>query len=724
MNTTTYLNFRDSALEHLHKGQLLDALTSIEGQINFSGQLELRDRLITLREDYRLLLSYYKRGVNDPTRHGQRQQLLARAFELSQLLHHHRQMQGDTYRALTHRLAMGEREEREQLLRVLQEEHQYEDIFNVVWSSYGWSADIDAAATAFLLDGAQPYHRKTSLVAALMLSILSTFEAARLSWMVSMLINIVDTPLYDRLLTAVVFATIHHAESLALYPELARRIKNLFFDQRYATRIRELQQLLVGVLETQRFTQKMQTEIMPQMEKATQNLPLPENMEEMVELAQTPEHKEFAQTMIAVFQMHVRGVDTSYLAFQRLAERERFFRHAAHWFGAYEPTHPEVQACKAEHEMLNFVLQSKSSDTDRLGTLKLFETAQQLAAQHRASQEEEGAEAEEKEASPALEDALPKLPPQFVFEVQEEQDSAEPQTLEEKMAEQVAQQRKEDRQNLLGYLHDLYRYFHLFVHRHEGENPFRDNLLLLEHPLFAKVFAEERSIVRLAKACYALEQYATALALMQRLPETEKSLRFIAHCQYHLGERENCVESCLRLLQMKSDDEETLRMLIALYLRLQQEEEALVHLIHLESLLPDDLDLVLRTGLAFMRMGLYEDGLERMYKILYHEPERRDAKVCLGWALLNLRRLDEAEPILMALLNDQPTDNDYFNAAHLAWLRGDISAAAMLYAEALKLKEQTYAPADFFATDEKELRQLGFADEDFALMLDLINAAI
>lgn len=717
MNSTTYLHFRDTALGHLYQGQLLDALHCLEGQLNFSEQGVLRDRLLTLREDYRLLLSYYKRGVSDPSRHVQREKLLARAFELSQLLHHRYTMQGSHYRAQIHRLCMGEQEERQRLLEVLSGDYGYEELFNVAWSSYGWSADIEVAATLFLLDDAQPYHRKTAFVGAMMLSLLATFEAARLEWLVSMLIDVVETPLYDRLLLGMVLVVQHSAAPLQLYPALMQRIKALAVSPRYVERMGELQLALVGTMESEHFTLKLLAEIAPKMEQAAKELKASEQPEGVMEVPPGWEQQQFSQTMMEVFEMYVRGVDTSFGAFRQLAKREPFFRHAAHWFGAYEASHPEVAGSPVDGDTLQFVLRSKSGDTDCFGTLKLFEAAQRLSQQT-------DAEANDDDAALTANQETPKHLPQFVFEVQEESEADTEMTPEEKKAFEAATQKNAHQRMLRGYLHDVYRFFHLFRHRHEGENPFRHSPLLVENVLLAPALKSEKLLLRTAHACYKLEQRAQAIALASRLPETERTLQLIATCQAELKDHEESIATSLRLLRLNNNSEPALRLLSAAYLHTEREEEALVHLLQLEALQPDDLEVAFRTGLTFMRVGLYEEGLERMYKIHYHEPERRQIKVNIGWALLNLRRWDEAEPVLMDLLSDAPTSNDYLNAGHVAWLRGDISMAATLYGEALNAMGQEQATADFFAADLKELRELGLTDEDFALMIDLINAGV
>lgn len=721
MTSTLYLSFRDDALSALYARQLQNALYSIEGQIDLSQQIELRDRLLRLREDYELLLVYYKQGKPDPQRYVQRQRLLQRAFELSQLLHHRYQMGGEGYRAQVHRRAMEGKEEVEQLQSVLMTEADYVRVFDVVWSSYAWASELDATSLHFLQAHAVPYHRKTALVAALTLSLLASFSAARLSCLIELLVPDLDPRLYDRIRLGIVLVAVHHGQSLSLYPDLELRIRQKMVDSDDAQWLRQLQIALLGVQENERCAKKMEKELLPQLEKmAAQALPMQEG-EAREATVLTPHDEQFAHQMKRMVRLHEHGVDTSYFAFQSVVAHESFFEEAAHWFGAYEADHPEVKSLTEEEEKMQFLLRTKTCDTDRLGTLKLLQTAQAFAQRLKMVREAMEAEGTLPDDLPEELLPFPKPTPQLVFEMQEEAEDESTLLPHEKAEWQKRKEHRERRASWLGYLHDLYRYFHLFRHRHEGENPFRDNLLLTEHPLWGWALTGDRFGNRLGNAYYALGQDALAVEQWEKVATTPVHLHRLARCYARLKQADLCVATYLRILEMDSDDLEALQKLVLHYMHHRQFEEALVHMLHLESLLPKEMKVALTTAQLFMELGLFEDGLERAYKILYYEPEHREAKVCVGWALLNLRRWDEAEPLILGLLDEQALGNDYFNAGHLHWLRGRVPEAVRCYVECVKKREERYAASDFFESDEAELRQLGLDDDDFAIMLELIN---
>ena len=277
------------------------------------------------------------------------------------------------------------------------------------------------------------------------------------------------------------------------------------------------------------------------------------------------------------------------------------------------------------------------------------------------------------------------------------------------------------RARYIAYIHDTYRFFHLFVERSEGENPYRDNLMLLDNELFRGAFQEEKILVLLAQFTFAIKDYAHALDFFQQLPQEHRDVRLrLGQCHHATQQYDEAVKY-LEPIATEEEDEALLRLLANCYDALQRPEDALVLWIRLEQMLPNDLELAENLAKRFLDLQLYSDALDQLHKILYHEPEHFEALQLKAQCYLMMSRLEEAQKLYASLLEKHPESSDIlFFSAHCALLLGDHSMATRLYMACFEQEHVGSVPENLFHDTIQELQHVGFTPLLARLMRDLL----
>ena len=277
------------------------------------------------------------------------------------------------------------------------------------------------------------------------------------------------------------------------------------------------------------------------------------------------------------------------------------------------------------------------------------------------------------------------------------------------------------RARYIAYIHDTYRFFHLFVERSEGENPYRDNLMLLDNELFRGAFHEEKVLVLLAQFTFAIKDYAHALDFFQQLPQEHRDVRLRLGQCYHATQQYDEAIKFLEPIATEEEDEALLRLLANCYDALQRPEDALVLWIRLEQMLPNDLELAENLAKRFLDLQLYSDALDQLHKILYHEPEHFEALQLKAQCYLMMSRLEEAQKLYASLLEKHPESSDIlFFSAHCALLLGDYAMATRLYMACFEQEHVSYVPENLFDDAIQELHHVGFTPLLARLMRDLL----
>lgn len=730
-HSTAYLALRDATIDALRQNHLFSALEAMKGQLVYlKTSWIFHERLEDLRHEYRMLLTYLRQGAEDPTRRTQYDGFIHRAYDLAEAIHREWQWtEGHRYgEDVWQRL---HRHTNAPTWSEVLEKGDGREIFHYIWTGDAWTMAHRQQTIAWFLDLSVEVSLKATMLSGLLLRLMASFDAEMHRFLfdillpkeadctveeeaLGMLVN--DYPqLYDRALVALVFVQMKHAEvaatpiseqfpsALTLFPSHQQYCERLCQDTRFAKRIVALQKMLVIAHEAPRYAKRMEDELMPELLKQSKNIPKMETLDvEQIsrEIEEKPEvraaHEAILKAMAEFLRMQRNGVDATFSSFRQVQPRFLFFRDAANWFIPFSRNHPEVVSAKVSDKLWEFAFKGKTCDTDRFLTLKFIEQA------NNATTEQDQAKAQS-----WLEDNADAK--NFTFEIQD--------------SEGVQSSSEDEYSALRAYVHDCYRFFHLYYYRRETENPFRSTPYLYDYPAFAPLFRQTAVVQEIAEGFFKSENYAAALPLLRLLPPSEKNLRYLAiSCQLENHEEE--AVAAFEKLVLLNDTAQNVGLFAECCVQYERYEDAVVNYVRLEMTLPDDLRILYQLAYCFIRLELYAEATERLRHADYVHPNHPRVLSQLAWCLIMQRELKEASEYLDRVIQGTPNANDFFNAGHCAWLSGDVAAAMAYYGECLKVRGEKYFANDFFATDRTSLLTLGLTDADLAMMLDLLNMNI
>lgn len=701
MNTETYSYLRQDFLKALSHRRLLDAI-SILGSMN---ALSIRKiptgKLSTIRENYHFLLENFRQALPDPLRSFQLEQLFAQVYELGAFLQRAYDMQHThSQRSLVARTLKNMHEVPTQA-EVLLGNHSPRMLFEVIWTGESWSNEENQAALAFLRIHRIAENEKLLLVAAVMLSLLHSFDAQRFSYLLSILENQweatnmgITRRIADRALVALVFVIARQEMPLGFYPQLEERVRRLAQEPRLANRWLQLQRILLQSTETQNLMQQIETEILPQIEKHSGGALMGDrfdfqHIEEFVpqnraELNTQELQKQFSMLL----ELQRSGADITFGSFRQIFKRLPFFKVAANWFAFFTQRHPEVARVQAFREQWSVVLKNKSNDSDRFAFVKYLE----MMTTSGRGQQVEAADILMGMSQRRSEAAL-----YIPTELSDDDDSY-----------------------LRTFVQDCYRFFTLFAYQ-DYIDPFRTDkqLFLPDYGILAAAFANDQARENLIDFCHILEHHAQAERLLATLPDSYDRLKRRAICYQHLGQPDKAIPLYEKAFLL-DENEEILRALVDCCLLQGDTKQALTHMLRLEVRYPQDMDLLKKLVHCLLQHGRFEEALERLHKADYLSPDSTIYRL-KAWTLLNLYRYDEAVKYYDRLLAESLHATDLFHAAHAQWLLGNTATALVLYGEYLNVKQQAVATKAFFETDTQLLLAHGLTTEDLRLMIDLIN---
>jgi len=510
-----------------------------------------------------------------------------------------------------------------------------------------------------------------------------------------------------------VYIGIHQAAQIALFPSLVQQWKAWTKCEVWQEDLRIVQSTMLASAQSR----DTATDASQLMERLSQ-MPDPSNAQ-----AKQTFMREMASMVAERFVDGWAGVDIALAGFKQMYRRFPFFQDAANWFIPFSVQRPELQHLE-EMAGRKLELQHRA-----LGSTDLYIIAEMNLASKRF------AERLPQEIKDKIEEVSAKVPDEskdVVFHLEEE-DTAMLTILRNHrknsgVADLISTESQEFRALKLaynGYIHDSYRFFHLFVDRNEGENPYRDNLLLRDSVLFRGAFEDEASLAVLGQLSFAIKDYRHALTFFQLLPKEHRDVRLrLAQCHHATG---HYAEAALLLEKLveEEDDESLLRLLSHCYDALHKYEDALVAWIRLEQLNPENLEIAETLAQRFFDLQLYRDAIEQVHKIHYHKAEDLDALLLKYQCYLMMGRLEEAQNQYAVLLEKAPDHLDVLkNAAHCALLLGDIAMAARLYMAHLEREQLKFVQEDFFAHALTHLHAVGFSPQLATFMRDLLNSEL
>lgn len=731
MEQHTYEALRKEAREALGDGRLGDALHALEGLAGAGGQWENVSALDEIKEAYGMMLDYMERGSADPGREtmyndfvrraGELLDRVERGCELRQARSHYAAVHAtldrlggtdwtaaarclvDNAEALAACRRARPADEGSSRVRSLREEHVrlYRTLFEALWTGAPWTAAEAEAAAAFLSAPAPAGADKGLLVSAVTLALLHVFDVRKMTFLLDHSLS-ACVPVRVRAQVGAVLCYVRHVRRMELYPEVGARFVLLADDASFRAELLTMQLQLLMSLETKKIEKNLREDIIPEMMRGVpgmkpgKSLGLDEATARFSELAANPEwdkneHLErLERKMHELAEMQARGADVFMGSFSALKQRFPFFEVGANWLYPFDEEHPAVSDVLRGKPFAKLITANDGlCSSDKYSFCLML--SQMPAGMGGA-------------ASDQLAEAI-------------RSQGIAPESLPETAVPSPEAERRM-------YIQDLYRFFKLYRHRPVADDPFRLNLLLTDYAPLRRFLSDDDTLRQLAAFLFREESYVQALPfyeeLARRVPEAEWFQK-IGYCHHALKDYAAAADAYEKANLLKPDSAWTLGRLATCYRRLGRWADAVACYAGLEAVRPDDTHLLLLAADCLIRLERYDEAFAKLYKADYLDHDSGTALRALAWCSLLTGKNEQAGRYYGQIVAGQPTADDYLNAGHAAWLRGDVVAAVELYRLSLKTAGKPLAPTDFFDADAAVLHRLGKTATDLHLMLDLVN---
>lgn len=713
MDTTAYLTLRDDYMKAIRGRHLLDALRALQGQLSWVGNWRDRQEHESILAEYQLLLRDFQQGAESSVCQERNASLLHRTYQLGLSLHHGFTMEHtQQYRAKLWQKYADQRVQQplEDVLRYEMDEHV---LFDRLYCAAPWTAEVVEAAEELMQHPNRSEDTRATVLSAVTLSLLAVFDPTQCAWLLRQTDKVLSPLLRVRLGVGLVYIGIHHEASFSLFPHLAKSWKTWMNSTTWHDDLRMIQSTLLASAQSR--------------DTVHEGSRLMERFAQVSELSETQSKQTFLREMANFvaerFVDGLAGIDIAFSGFKIMHRRYAFFREAANWFIPFSVHRPELQHLVA--------VDAPPSDMEHraFGTTDLYLMAEMNLARKRfmeqmqkdLSEQPEIATSESSEEPKVISLELTEEDAELLKAMRREHEHSD-------VSDILSEENKESRILKLtynAYIHDTYRFFHLFTNRNEGENPYRDNLMLRELPLFRNAFKDEQILAALGQLCFAIKDYPHALSFFQHLPREHRDVRLrLAQCYHATGHYAEAVD-LLEQLAEAEEDESLLRLLSHCYDALHRPEDALVSWIRLEQLHPDNLEIAESLAQRFLELQLYSDALDQLHKILYHNPHDFDALFLKAQCYLLMGRIEEAHQHFGTLLDRAPEHTDVLkHAAHSALLAGDHAMATRLYMAYLEQEQLKFVHEDFFADALESLEPVGFSPQLAIFMRDLLNSEL
>ena len=678
-----------------------------------------QEKLNQLQDDYDQMTSHWQRGEEDPQRETFYQQLLQRTYVLySNVLHYHRMKASPYLYSLYTRVRQNRkdwslaaiRQEREDFVSSvamlqLEPEHtrkaksdalykthqqQMNQLFEYVLTSRQWTDSVGRQFTALLTAPTTDSNDQQLLVSAVTMSIINQFDMAKFRMLTDVYRTSNDEAVRQRALIG--WALSLNKELAKVYPEQRTIVGELLQSENVCQELTELQIQLVYCQDESKDTNTIMQEIMPDLMERSNlkmtNLGLTETEEDELESVLHPEKEdERMEQMEATFRrmmdMQKRGSDIYYGGFSQM-KRYPFFYDISNWVVPFFMEHPDIQQQVARLDGNRFLQQVMKEyafcNSDKYSFLLGFEvvinalpdSVREMLRRGEASLNELGAG----------------------------DDTTPPSAMERRLA-----------------VMDLYRFFRLYPHREEMDDPFQLNgphWNFFSNPLVAgtPLDAHKREVVRTMRK----HQYPwSARQVYETFPEEMHDV------EYYLWK-----EDYQKALLLEPENERVLALSARQCFNFGLYEEAVAKYQKLLELLPGNVRYLLNKAVCLVNMGQYDEALTVLYQLNYEHPD--DLHVCraLAWALTCQGKLEQADRYYRQVMEaeEEVTGEDHHNYGCNLWLEHRIEeAAAQLrhYAEKREKKEKKDEEESLFKDDVDWLKKRGISDAEINMMETLVQ---
>ncbi|MBQ7042653.1 MAG: tetratricopeptide repeat protein [Muribaculaceae bacterium] len=578
------------------------------------------------------------------------------------------------------------------------------DVFDKIWVTYPLSIEDETAISEAMVSKIYPAYFKQLLISALFLGLMAFYDNARLR----ILLNIYqqgDDKIVINALCAIVIALIKYHDRIT-DKKIFNQIDVLKDMPQWHKDVKMVYMQLVKSSDTERVSRKMQDELLPEMMKLRPDLSkkITDNMTviDLSSMDENPEWQEFlensgiANKMKELTEMQEDGSDVFLSTFAQLKSYP-FFVKVANWFLPFYVEHSEVASALGENDSVVGELISSSPFLCNSDKYSFALTMRSIPESQRSM---------------------------MMSQINDQNVNIAELRNADLFAVDKARENKANK-----YIQDIYRFFKLFRHKEDFEDPFKNIRNFAEISLFYDELSDVDFLSLVGEFYFKRKYYEEAFkvfdTLSTKMPPSAQLFQKMGYAMQQQGIISEALTYYEQSELLNSDNLWTLRHIAHCHKQLGNTSKALEYYKRVDDADFENLLVTMNIGHCYLAQGKYEEALKYYYKVEFLDEKSTRAWRPIAWCSLLSNDFEQSQTYYKKIIKENPDANDYLNYGHLHLAIGDYKGAVECYKKSIKSdnnNQQNFISA--INADTQYFGKLGIKEDIIPFVIDAVKYSI
>ncbi len=688
----------------------------------------LIDEHYNLEFTYKSMLKYTVEGVSDPEQQKVYNNILVSCYHLSDQLFSEilenkssaafyetrrtlKTQNINLIDSLEHFMAEMKKNEigKEAGIQITSQKEIIENVFNSLWVLKNFNENEIELIKQLLNSNSIHYSYQSIFVSAITIGCLKEFDVQKLSILFDILDQTNDKVL-QRTLTGLLLILYKYDNRIKLYSGLLSRLSLLQENEKIKSNLLIICIQLIRTRETEKISQKLMDEIIPEVVKMQPNLRNKLDLENMISEkfneGENPEWEDFFKDspelmskLEELTELQMEGSDVFLNTFKML-KHFPFFNTMYNWLLPFY----------LENEELNAELKNEENIFSSKSIIESLANSGFLCNSDKYS----------------LFLSIPHMP-KFQKDMMGNMFQQQMEQMDEiEKDESLIDGSKKNSIISNRYIQDLYRFYKLHPQHSQFEDVFSWNMDFHNKWFFTHFIAEEEELRQIAefffKKSYFNEAREAFLVMAKKECDNIEILQKVGYCYQQQKQHKKALQYYLKADILKPEQTWTTKKIALMYKYLKQANKALEYYQLAERLKPEDLHTQASIGHCLLDLKDYNAALKYYFKVEYLDQSNTKVWRPIAWCSLVTGKFDQAEKYYQKLLVSSSGAHDLINLGHVYWCKNNRKEALNCYQKAIsQLNNNTNEFFETFNEDKNVLIKNGVEEQNIPIMLDQLQ---
>ena len=714
----------------LEQGKLKDAFERLAFLLSNWQNWQVKEQLNELEQTYKTMLKYVAEGIEDPLRNKVYQDLFRSTYKLTDnaLFQLRTQVDARFYYSKKRYFKLSEPNvnlfqllhslediiDKQTLNSLLEEKNQQswqlkqeleslnKQIFNFVWLSDDYNEEEKQIFSNLLSSELIPASTQSLVITALTLNLQETFDENKIELLLESCSN-KNKEIRQRAIVGILLIFRKYDNRLHLYPGINYLLEHLSEDNSFIVSVVNIILLFILSKDTEKITQRINEEIIPEMMKLNPILNKKLKLEDLLSESgmedKNPEWQSFIEEaglndkLQEFSELQMSGADVMYSSFAHL-KTYPFFNDISSWFLPFSTE--------------NSIFYSPSGESGLNEVAELIFKSVFLCNSDKYS----------------LYLSISQMPESF-RKMMTGQLSAEASALKEINESELPDPEKQSKDTANQYIKDLYRFYKLFPQKGDFSDIFENTTDFYQVTAVRKLISDSQNLQVIGEYYFNKGHYKESIDIFNQLlnliSDNDVFYQKRAYSKQMIGQLEDALNDYLIAETLNPSNSWVIKKIAFCYRMLKKPEEALIYYRKIEQLNPNNLSVQLSIGHCYLELKNYTEALNCYFKVDYLDPKSAKAWRPIAWCSFLAGKYQQSLDYYDKILNNKPEELDYLNAGHVYLVTLDYQKAVQHYALAARDLGSFSKFKDSFNGDMPDLIAAGADQTKIPLLLDLVQ---